>query len=316
MATGLVGGVTRWLDVLPHPALVCEIAPEHVAVARWTRGGRALEAFAVEPLPAGAIVPSPTEANLANAGAVRVALERILSRVHPKGHELALLVPDPVVRVFILPFDTFPKRPDEAIPLLRWRLKKSVPFDVGETVVSYWAQPPRGQGIDVVAALAWQRILREYEELVEAVGVAPGVVLSSTLATLPLLEEGRTTLLARLSGASLTTVIVRDSILCVYRCTEMGAGADGLAPQALLDEIYPAVAYCQDTLQENVEQIRLAGLGKRYADFRQKVEREMGCPVRPLLVSAALGDKLAEELRPLLDQQLDALVGWRMNRGA
>jgi len=311
-----VGRLTHWFNAIPHPALACEIATGYVAAARWARGRRGLDGPAVEPLPAGVLTPSPTESNIVNAGAVRSALGRVLERIHAKGREVALLLPDPVVRVFILTFDTFPKRADEAVPILRWRLKKSVPFDVDETVVSYLTQPARGTGVDVVAALARQRILREYEELIEAQGLAPGVVLSSTLATLPLVEEGRTTLLARLAGTSLTTVIVRDNILCVYRCTEMADDALGLEPQALLDEIYPAVAYCQDSLHESVELVRLAGLAKRFDEFRRKVEIELGCPVRPLLASALLEGQPQDEVRVLLDQQMDALVGWRMNRGA
>ncbi len=77
-----------------------------------------------------------------------------------------LLVPDLVVRVFILPFDALPRRADEALPLLRWRLKKSVPFDVDETVVSWMRQAGKDGNLEIVTAVARQKIIREYEEIV------------------------------------------------------------------------------------------------------------------------------------------------------
>ena len=59
--------------------------------------------------------------------------------------------------------------------------------------------------------------------LLEAAELFPGVVLSSSLAAITLLDDHRPTLLARVSGTSLTTAIVREGVLCGYRCTELPA---------------------------------------------------------------------------------------------
>lgn len=133
----------RWLNAMPHPGHVVEIAPNRVAAARWGKGHGSLESFAVEPLPAGAIMASPVDANIPQPEAVTSALRKVLSRTQNHAGSVALLIPDPVVRVFILAFETLPRRADDALPLLRWRLKKSVPFDVDETVVSWMRQESR-----------------------------------------------------------------------------------------------------------------------------------------------------------------------------
>ncbi len=203
----------RWLNAMPHPSLVAEISPDRVALARWGKTRGTLESYAIEPVPFGAIVPSPVEVNVAQPDAVRGALRRLFSRVTGHGTDLALLIPDPVVRVFILPFETFPRRADEALPLLRWRLKKSVPFDVEETVVSWMRQHGRDGSLEIVAAVARESIVRQYEELVSSLNANPIVVLGSTLATLPLLEDRGATLLVRISGRTLTTVIVQGGNL-------------------------------------------------------------------------------------------------------
>src|SRR5581483_12156672 len=131
--------------------------------------------------------------------AVRSALRAVLSRVPDRGAPVALLVPDPVVRVFILPFESLPRRSEEALPVLRWRLRKSVPFDVEETVVSWMRQSGHQGNLEVVTSIARRSIIREYEEILENLGAKNVVVLSSTLSTLPLLEERGSTLLARIS---------------------------------------------------------------------------------------------------------------------
>ncbi|MGH9701806.1 MAG: type IV pilus biogenesis protein PilM [Candidatus Acidiferrales bacterium] len=312
---GPASRLTQWLDAVPHPHLVCEISTSHVAAAQWGRGVLDLEAHGVEELPPGAIVPSAVEANIKNSEAVRAALRRVASRIATRGEKITLLVPDSVVRVFILPFETFPRRAEEAVPLLRWRLKKSVPFDVEGTVVSWMRQTGRAGNLEILAALARQEILREYEAVVESAGMETGVVLSSTLATLPLLEEQGSTLLARLTDTSLTTAIVVGGTICVYRTNDVSVTADEFAPQSLLDEIFPAVAYFQDTWGGGVDRVRLAGFGGRTVEFRQAVQNELGCAVMPL-ASGAVGSEIPNEVVSLGHQRLEGLVGWALNRGA
>jgi type IV pilus assembly protein PilM len=308
--------MAQWLDAVPHPLIACEIATDYVAAARWNRTGSGLDGFAVEPLPPGAIFPNAAESNLINAPEIRSAVGRVFSRLRAKNEELALLVPDSVIRVFVLHFDVFPRKPEEAIPILRWRLKKSVPFEADETLISFMRQAPREDGVDIVTALARLRIVREYETLVESAGMSPGVVMSSTLAALPLLSDVRPALLARITGSTLTTAIVREGVLCGYRCITLPADALHLTPQALLDEIYPLAAYYQDFWSEGIAQVRLAGLAHRAAEFQEPLERELHCPVGSLLAAAATDGRIHSDQQPLVERGLEALIGWTLNRGA
>lgn len=297
-------GWLGWLDSMPHPALACEIAPGHVAVARGWQS-------AFELLPDGVVVPSPVEPNLTDPAAVRGRLQSALNRIGAKGPDIALLLPDQVIRVFLLHFETFPRRTEEAVPLLRWRLKKSVPFEMEETVVSYMPQPlapNQTAGVSIMAAVALQKVVRQYEELSEALGLRAGVVLSSTLAALALLSEDRPVLLVRLSGRTLTTVIVRGEAMCVYRCTDLPADHAALNPASILEELYPAVAFFQDTWRENIVEIRLAGFGARFEEFRRATEQELGARAIPLLSGSGLG--MSAEAKPMVEKQLDALAGW------
>jgi type IV pilus assembly protein PilM len=314
--SGIVRRLARWLDAIPHPVVACEIAADYIAAARWSRTGTGLDGYAVEPLASGAILPSPVEANVVDASEVRGAVGRVFSRLRAKNEDVALLLPDSVIRVFVLHFDVFPRKPEEAVPILRWRLKKSVPFEAEETLIAYMRQSPREEGVDVVTGLARLRIVREYEALVESVGMSPGVVTSSTLAAVPLLPDGRPALLARVAGSTLTTAIVRDGMLCGYRCITLPADARTVTPQALLDEIYPLAAYYQDSWREGIAQVRLAGLYERMAEFREPFERELKCPVQSLLSAAENEGIIGSSDQPLVEHGLEALIGWTLNRGS
>jgi len=312
--SGVLGRLARWVDATPHPQLAIEIAPDKIAGARWSRTG-ALDEFAVEALAPGAVTPSAVETNIQNAAAVKTAVANICARLRAKDEDVALLLPDTVIRVFVQHFDDFPRAQSEAIPMLRWKLKKSVPFEVDETLISYMRQPPRQAGVDIVTSLARLRIIREYEALFEAANLRPGVVLSSSLAATALLDDGKAALMARISGTSLTTVIVREGILGGFRCTELPVDAGNLTPQMLLEEIFPVAAYYQDTWHEGIQSVRVAGLGQRLADFIRPMEEEFHCDVSSLLHTAVSEGRVQTDAKPLADRELEGLVGWMLHRG-
>ena len=311
--SALARRMARWLDAIPHPPVAMEIASDRVAVARWGRSG-ALEAFAVELLAAGTVIPSAVETNLVNPTAAKSAVGRACDRVRTRAEEAALILPDPVIRVFVQHFEDFPRSSEEAIPLLRWKLKKSVPFEADETIISYFRQAPREAGVDIVTALARLRIIREYESLAEGVGLEPGVVLSSSLAALALLDGEKPVLFARISGSALTTAIVFSGLLCGYRCTELPAYGASLTPQMLLEEIFPVAAYYQDTWHEGISSVRIAGLGARLAEFAHPLEQEFHCEVKSLLNTAHSERRIKDDARQLADRDLEGLVGWMLHR--
>jgi type IV pilus assembly protein PilM len=305
--------LSRWFDDTPHPPLAVEISPGQVAGVRFTRSG-AVGGYALENIPQGTVVPSAIETNLLNPNALKAAVSMICQTLGAKDEDVALLVPDPVIRVFVQHFSDFPRSAQEAIPMLRWKLKKSVPFEVDETLVSYMRQTPRADGVDIVTAIARLRIIREYESLFDGLTLRPGVVLSSTLAAITLVDDLRPTLLARVSGTCLTTSIIREGVLAGYRCTELPSPTEEITPQMLLEEVFPLAAYYQDTWQEDIQAVRIAGLGSRLPDFLRPFEDEFKCDVRSLLHAAISEGRAGEDAHPLADRELDGLVGWMLHR--
>jgi len=55
---------------------------------------------------------------------------------------------------------------------------------------------------------------------------------------------------------------------------------------------------------------------RAHQDFREPLERELHCPVGSLLNAALTEGKVRHDEQPLAERDLDALIGWTLNRGA
>jgi type IV pilus assembly protein PilM len=303
----------RWLDAMPRPVVAIEIAWNGISAVRLSRTG-SVELFAMEPLAAGMIVPSAVDTNIVDSVGVRAAMARACSRVQATYEQAAVLLPDAVIRVFVQHFDDFPRGRQEAIPLLQWKLKKSIPFEMTDSILSYIPQVSPKGGFDIVTTIARLRIIREYEEVVESAGMNAGVVSSSSLSALALLESQTSTLVARVSDQSLTTCIIRNGALCAYRCTDLHADSASLSPSALLDEIYPLAAYYHESWQEKIAFVYLSGIGDRIHEFATPIEGELQCKVEPLQRTDPTDSRLAVGPQPLAEVVQDGLAGWILCR--
>ncbi len=246
-----------------RPQAAVELAPEGALAAAIPGPGQsAVYAFAA--LPPGALVPGIAEANLHQPEVVKEALRTALDQVDPRNRHVTLIVPDTSARVFVLDFDTLPAKPAEALPVLRFRLRKMVPFDAEHAAVSYQVLAQHGEEeksgaiVKVLATVMPGPILAEYEAAVRGAGYEPGSVLPSSLAALAALDSPHPVLAANLSGLALTTAITSGDDLLLYRTVELPED-----PAARVAEVQRSVAvaaaYFEDKLSSPPRQVHYAG---------------------------------------------------------
>ncbi len=151
----------------------------------------------------------------------------------------ALILPDYCARVAVLDFDSFPSDRTQQLSLVRFRMKKSIPFDLESARVSYQVQSARGgsKKHEVVAAVVLLEIVARYEAAFRQAGFEPGIVTTSTLAALGLLDGGGVRLLAKLSGSVLSVAVtegrdLRLAALCGTARTVGGRGVGGALSDA------------------------------------------------------------------------------------
>ena len=74
----------------------------------------------------------------------------------------------------LLDFDSLPPKLADALPILRFRLRKLVPFEVEDAAVSYQAMPGKTGVVRVIVAVSPAAVLAEYEAAVYEAGYEPG----------------------------------------------------------------------------------------------------------------------------------------------
>jgi type IV pilus assembly protein PilM len=162
--------------------------------------------------------------------------------------------------VLLLDFDTLPTKAQEVLPLIRFRLRRMVPFDLDTAAVSYQIlKRPNASGnggaVRVIAAAMPADVRSEIESAVREQDREPGALLPSTLAALAALPESGSHLLVHTGVASITTAITREGDLVLYRRTDLSDADPGEMGQAVL----VAAAYYEDTLQMPLDEVWVAG---------------------------------------------------------
>ena len=109
---------------IPKPKLACEIAADRVLAGRFADNGGGLEASAARELAPGSVVPDLVENNLRQRDAVRAGIEAALGDVAGRSKDVIAIVPDAAVRVMLVELDTLPSDHDEALAVVRFRVKK------------------------------------------------------------------------------------------------------------------------------------------------------------------------------------------------
>jgi type IV pilus assembly protein PilM len=246
-----------------RPRLACEITAGGVLGARPGPVAEAGEAQDVVtrfvPLRLGVLQPGLKAPAMSERAAVAAAVEQALDPIAERMKKVTVVVPDSAIRVLLLDFDTLPPRTQDVLPILRFRLRKLVHFDVEDAAIS-WQVLPKLEGetqLRTVLAVMPGAVRAEYEDAVREAGYEPGAILSSSLAALAAVQSEEPTLVVNRNGSAVTTAIVRGPQLLLFRTMELGqgAGVDTAAPgterqavEELQQTVSVAMAYYEDTL--------------------------------------------------------------------
>jgi len=259
----------------PPPAMAFEISEAGIASARI--GARVeLEFYPLKP---GTLAVSPLKENVLDPDDFTMAVRAVgNTQSSRKRRDVALILPDYCTRMAVLDFDSFPSDPKEQTSLVKFRMKRSVPFDVDSAALSYVAQPAAGKKMDVVVTVAPLEIVSRYEAPFRAAGMNPGLVTTSALAALELSPEGGLSVLAKLTGKVLSVMVRQGHSLKLARCLEM--------PSASLDDIaavlLPTFVYIEDNLGGRAERLTLCGFGAQTDEAQRRFHEELGVEAPPM----------------------------------
>jgi type IV pilus assembly protein PilM len=259
----------------PPPAFAFEVSEAGMAFARVAESAQ----IKFVPFQHGTLQVSPAHDNLLQPQAIHESIQSLVS-TNGRKRRAALVLPDYCARVAVLDFDNFPADQHEQVALLRFRMKKTVPFEVDNAIVSYAVQT-RGTSakkVEVLAALIGSDIATQYEAPFRTAGFHTGMVTTSSLAALNLCKPDGITMLVKISGRVLSVLVLDGSTLKLARCVE----TDNARPDEIEAVLHPTVAYIEDELKAKPKRIWLCGFGSQTADLARQWNTEWGVDVEPL----------------------------------
>lgn len=231
--------------------------------------------------------PSPSTPNILKPHVYRDALisrfrSGALKRSTSKRARTALVIPDYAVRMAILDFEEFPQGEQERLALIRFRLRKSVPFHIDEAQVAYSVQVNEPKRIEVLAVAIARPILQEYETIFTDAGYRVGLVTPSSIAALPLYAGASSglTLVAKMAGSALSVLLVERGRIRLVRCIDLAAEGEEVREGEfnVLALLQQTVAYSEDEIGQPVTQLVLCGFGSDTDSFGRLAEKELRVP--------------------------------------
>lgn len=275
-----------------RPRLACEVMANGVIAARAADKASRLELFTWRKLAPGAVAPSLGGPNIQDGEALRAAVSSALGAVAGKERDIILIVPDAAIRVLLLDFETLPAKQQDVDPIIRFRLKKSLPFDVEHAAVSCDIRRDNGN-IRVVAAVSPRAVIDDYETAFRDAGYQPGVVLPSSLAALGLVEGMRPTLVLKVDPVNITIVAAQNQELRLVRTLENPHGAEVTAAE-LAEAVLPSIVFFEDAFAARIEQICVGGLAP-IDEVGPLLHQQTGAEVRELAPDISSDQNLSGE---------------------
>jgi type IV pilus assembly protein PilM len=192
----------------------------------------------------------------------------------------------------ILDFEELPSSEEERTALVRFRLRKSVPFPIEEAQVAHSIQSHVPGRIEVLVVAIAKPILDEYELLFAEAGYRVGLVTPSSIAALPLCAsaESGLTLVAKAAGSTLSVLLLEQARVRLIRVLDLAgseseiAAAPGVHQEdfSVLALIQQTLAYAEDQLGQQVKRLLLCGFADETDPIGSQAQSEFGLPYAAL----------------------------------
>lgn len=268
--------IERWVKE-PPPEYIFEVSERALAYAQ----PRGLAGMKVRKLDEKALAPSPSQPNLLRADLLQASLPAASKgNAQQRRIKAALVVPDYAARMSVLDFEELPADAEQREALIRFRLRKSVPFSIDDARISATLQwhEPQSKRVEVLAAAISNHVLEEYETILTSKGYQVGMVVPSSVAALNLCSAAPNgfTIFAKLSGSVLSVLLLQGQMVRVVRCVDLSmedasAGDDAAVIGTLLHQTF---AFVEDEYSERVERFLLCGFGESTEELGKAFEAE------------------------------------------
>lgn len=190
-------------------------------------GGKAprVEAGLTVPFQPGMLSLSRRDPNVNDAKGMVTALKEAHLRLLTKERAVNVSIPDAVGRVVLLDLEARFKNREEGLDVIRWKLKKSLPFDISLVHLDYQVLEEKENGaVSLLVSLISRPVVTQYEELLQMAGLEAKLIdfTSFNLCRLfaPRLDIAEDGAFVSFYQGAMTVLIFHAGVLSFYRTKE------------------------------------------------------------------------------------------------
>jgi Tfp pilus assembly PilM family ATPase len=233
-----------------RPGLGIEITSSAVRLAALSGNGAGASVLFTQTvhLPAGMVSESYAAPNVCKADDLSALLRESLSSISALHvRRAALSLPDAVFRVQSIEFDDLPGKAGDRERIIRWRIEKSA-FDISDAILRYQVHKRKQGGFTVLACVAKQAVIAQYEAVLAGLGLEPWSVGLSSFHALNfyssyLSKISPVAALAHVTEDSFATIIAETGSARFYRFKEIKRGRAGEINARFMREIVDSLHF-------------------------------------------------------------------------
>jgi len=250
-----------------YPPAAIEMGVTDLVLARVVKDKAkkwSLGSYDIVEVPDGVLDGEPYMTRIRSAQTYGALVAASIQKEGVKTRAISIVLPDHLARVSILQFEELPRTRRELLDLVKWRMKKAVPFKVEDAAVDYQVMPATdsngdpAKGYNLLAVLMPHAVVEEHESIFTRQGIHAGLVDLSTFSLMHLYK----TVIAKESPLAdymllnatpdfFTVMVQRNGQPLFYRCKAFGltgnGGMEGAA-RVLKREIQASLLYYQERL--------------------------------------------------------------------
>jgi type IV pilus assembly protein PilM len=294
--------VLSWLMDPEPPGLGIDIRSDAISLVRLSDKRRPLEidlSF-VAPLAPGLLHFHMLEPNILDEEGFARTIENALLRAGLGGRKrVALSVPDHLARIALMELPDPPRSTAELVEFLKFRMKKSIPFDVERARVAFERLP--GKAPTFLTGVMHEAVVSQYEDVFTRLGLQVGLVIPSSVSLLQLLRPvarrellpGADYFLVNVERDYFSISLVRDRDVPALTRTLGLSAEDGVAriygEEDLLQELIPTAIYYREKLEgQSLARVYYRSLRPDLVHLREILEEQFEAPSEPFNLAKAI----------------------------
>jgi len=292
----------RWLVDPEPPGLGIDLRSDEMSLVRLSEKRKPLEidlSF-VAPLAPGLLRFQMLEPNILDEEGFSKAVESALLRAGLGGRKrVALSIPDPLARIAVMEFPDPPRSSAELVEFLKFRMKKSIPFDVERARVAFERLP--GDVPAFLAGVMHEAVVSQYEEVFTRLGFQVGLVLPASVSLLQLLRPvarrelapGDDYFFLNAEREYFSVSLIRNRDVPVLTRTLGLSAEDGVSriygEEDLLRELIPTAIYYREKLEgRSLARVFYRSLRPDLMRLREILEEQFEAPSEPFNLAKAV----------------------------